>query len=102
MDEASKQLLAHKQEPLPMKAGQLERFDYEYKREGAANLFMFFASLEGKRRLKVADRRTRCDWAEAMRELSDVHYPEAEKIVIVLDNLNTHSLEMSMTFQNWD
>ena len=91
MDEASKQLLAHKQEPLPMQPGQPERVDYEYEREGVANLFMFFAPLEGKRHLKVTDRRTRCDWAEAMRELSDVHYPDAEKIVMVLDNLNTHS-----------
>ncbi len=91
MDEASKQLLADKQEPLPMKPGQLERVDYEYEREGVANLFMFFAPLEGKRHLKVTDRRTRCDWAEAMHELSDVHYPEADKIVMVLDNLNTHS-----------
>jgi len=91
MDEASKQLLADKQEPLPMQPGQPERVDYEYEREGVANLFMFFAPLEGKRHLKVTDHRTRCDWAEAMRELSDVHYPDAEKIVMVLDNLNTHS-----------
>ena len=91
MDEASKQLLAHTQDPLPMQAGQAERFDYEYQRQGVANLFMFFAPLQGQRFIKVTDRRTRQDWAEAMRELSDLHYPEAEKIVIVLDNLNTHS-----------
>ena len=91
MDEASKQLLADTQDPLPMQPGQPERFDYEYEREGVANLFMFFAPLQGKRHIKVTDRRTRQDWAQAMRELSDVHYPEAEKIVLVLDNLNTHS-----------
>lgn len=91
MDEASKQLLADTQDPLPMQPGQPERFDYEYEREGVANLFMFFAPLQGKRHIKVTNRRTRQDWAQAMRELSDVHYPEAEKIVLVLDNLNTHS-----------
>ena len=91
MDEASKQLLADTQDPLPMQPGQPERFDYEYEREGVANLFMFFAPLQGKRHIKVTNRRTRQDWAQAMRELADVHYPEAEKIVLVLDNLNTHS-----------
>ncbi len=90
MDEASRQLLADAQDPLPMQPGQPERFDYEYEREGVANLFMFFAPLQGKRHIKVTDRRTRLDWAQTMRELSDVHYPEAEKIVLVLDNLNTY------------
>jgi hypothetical protein len=91
MDETTKQLLADGQEPLPAKPGHPERYDYEYEREGVANLFMFFEPLAGKRHIKVTDRRTKKDWAEAMRELSDVYYPNAEKIVVVLDNLNTHS-----------
>ena len=91
MDETSKQLLAHTQEPLPMQPGQSERYDYEYVRQGVANLFMFVEPLAGKRQVKVTERRTKIDWAEAMRELADVHYPEAETIVVVLDNLNTHS-----------
>jgi hypothetical protein len=91
MDETTKQLLADGQEPLPAKPGHPERYDYEYEREGVANLFMFFEPLAGKRHVKVTDRRTKKDWAEAMRELSDIYYPDAEIIVVVLDNLNTHS-----------
>jgi hypothetical protein len=91
MDETTKQLLADGQEPLPAKPGHPERYDYEYEREGVANLFMFFEPLAGKRHVKVTDHRTKKDWAEAMRELSDVYYPDAEVIVVVLDNLNTHS-----------
>lgn len=91
MDETNKQLLAHKQDPLPAAPGKTSCIDYEYERRGAANLFMFFEPLAGKRLVKVTERRTRIDWAEAMRELADVHYPDAEKIVVVLDNLNTHS-----------
>ena len=91
MDETTKQLLADSKEPLPAKPGHPERYDYEYEREGVANLFMFFEPLAGKRHVKVTDHRTKKDWAEAMRELSDVHYPDAEVIVVVLDNLNTHS-----------
>jgi hypothetical protein len=91
MDETTKQLLADGQEPLPAKPGHPERYDYEYEREGVANLFMFFEPLAGKRHIKVTDRRTKKDWAEAMRELSDIYYPNAEIIVVVLDNLNTHS-----------
>jgi hypothetical protein len=91
MDETSKQLLADIQEPLPMQPGQPQRIDYEYKREGVADLFMFFEPLAGKRFVKVTDQRTRKDWARAMKELADEKYPQAEKIVIVMDNLNTHS-----------
>jgi len=91
MDETSKQLLADTRLPISAKPGSTEKFDYEYKREGVANLFMFFEPLIGKRHVKVTERRTRKDWALAMRELSDVHYPDAEVIVIVMDNLNTHS-----------
>jgi hypothetical protein len=91
MDETSKQLLSDTREPLPAKPGYLERYDYEYKREGVANLFMFFEPLMGKRNVKVTEQRTRKDWADAMRELSDIHYPNADVIVIEMDNLNTHS-----------
>jgi hypothetical protein len=91
MDETSKQLLADLQEPIPAQPGQPQRVDYEYKREGVADLFMFFETLTGKRYVKVTDQRTRKDWALAMQELSDDIYPQAEKIVIALDNLNTHS-----------
>ena len=90
MDETSKQLLADTRDPLPIQPGSLERFDCEYKREGVANLFMLFEPLMGKRHVKVTERRTRKDWAVAMRELSDVFYPDADCIVIVMDNLNTH------------
>ena len=91
MDETSKQLLADTRDPIPAKPGSPEKFDYEYKREGVANIFMFFEPLMGKRRVKVTERRTRKDWALAMRELSDVQYPEAEIIDIVMDHLNIHS-----------
>ena len=91
MDESSKQLLADIQTALPMEPGQVQRYDYEYERQGVSNLFMFFVPLENKRRVKVTDRRCRRDWAEAMKELADEDYPDAEKIVVVMDNLNTHS-----------
>ena len=74
-----------------MQPGHPERYDYEYDREGVANLFMFVEPLMGKRHVKVTDRRTKKDWAQVMRELSDEHYPQADVIVVVLDNLNTHS-----------
>jgi DDE superfamily endonuclease len=91
MDEISKQLRADSRAPLPMQPGKPERYDYEYVRHGTANIFLFFAPLLGQRHLKVTDQRTRKDWAEAVRELIDVHFPEAERIVLVMDNLNTHT-----------
>lgn len=91
MDETNKQLLAETRDPLPMTHGQPPRVDHEYERQGVANLFMFFEPLPGRRYVQVTDRRTRLDWASAMQELADVHYPDAATIVIVLDNLNTHS-----------
>ena len=90
MDEISKQLLADSRPPLPMQPGQPERYDYEYVRHGTANTFMFFAPLLSWRHLKVTAQRTRIDWAEAMREVNDVHFHDAEAIVAVMDNLNTH------------
>jgi hypothetical protein len=91
MDETNKQLLSDVRDPLPAQAGQPQRVDYEYKREGVADLFMFFEPLLGKRFVKVTDQRTRKDWAQAMKELADFLYPLAKKIVVVMDNLNTHS-----------
>jgi hypothetical protein len=91
MDETNKQLLADIHDPLPMQPGQPKRCDYEYVREGVANLFMLIEPLVGKRQVKVTQRRTKTEWAQVMQELADVHYPDAETIVVVMDNLNTHS-----------
>jgi hypothetical protein len=90
MDEISKQLLSDSRPPLPMQPGKPERYDYEYVRHGTANTFMFFAPLLAWRHLKVTAHRTRIDWAEAVREVIDGHFPDAETIVLVMDNLNTH------------
>jgi hypothetical protein len=91
MDETNKQLLADTREPLPMEPGQVECIDHEYARQGVANLFMFSEPLVGQRHVRVTDRRTSQDWAEAMRELADVYYPDVNTIIVVLDNLNTHA-----------
>ena len=91
LDEASKQLLSDVRQPLPIQPGQVERFDNEYVRGGVANLFMLFEPLAGKRHIEVRDRRTSVDFAHVVKGLVDVHYPEAEVIVLVLDNLNTHT-----------
>jgi len=90
-DESPEQLVSETRQALPMTSGQLEKYDYEYRRAGVANLFMFFAPLQNWRNVKVTERRTKVDWADCMRDLSDVHFPHAEKIVIVQDQLNTHS-----------
>lgn len=90
-DESPEQLVSETRQALPMQPGQLEKYDYEYRREGVANLFMFFAPLQNWRCVKVTERRTKVDWAYCMRDLVDVHFPQAEKIVIVQDQLNTHS-----------
>ena len=91
MDEISKQLVSETRQPLPVQPGQPQRYDYEYRREGVCNLFIFFEPLRGWRHLEVTQRRTRKDWAWAMKDLVDVYYPDAECITVVLDNLNTHS-----------
>jgi transposase len=90
IDEMPKQLLMDTREPLTIRPGASERFDYEYKRGGVADLFMVLEPLAGKRHIKVTDQRRRVEWAEVMRIVSDELYPDAEKIVVVLDNLNTH------------
>ena len=90
-DERPQQLIAQTRLALPMCPGQVERYDYEYQRNGVCNLFIFFAPLEGWRHIKVTARRTKQDWAECMRELVDVHFPQAEIVVVVMDQLNTHN-----------
>jgi len=92
MDEMPKQLLTDTRETLPVQPGKAERFDYEYKRGGVADVFMLFEPLAGKRHIEITDQRRRVEWAEVMRIVADELYPEAEKIVVVLDNLNTHVL----------
>ena len=92
MDEMPKQLLTDTRETLPVQPGKAERFDYEYKRGGVADVFMLFEPLAGKRHIEITDQRRRIEWAEVMQIVADELYPEAEKIVVVLDNLNTHVL----------
>jgi len=91
LDETSKQLIGETGTPVPTSPGQPARYDYEYKRNGVANLFMIFEPLAGKRHVKVTERRTKIDWAYCVREMVDQIYPDAEQIVLVMDNLNTHN-----------
>ena len=90
LDEASKQLLAEVRAPLPMEPGQVARQDGEYKREGTAALFMVGEPLAGRRHVFVRARRTRLDFAQVVKTLCDDIHPQAHKIVLVLDQLNTH------------
>jgi len=92
MDECPRQLIGETRTPLPSKSGKPVRYDTEYKRNGTCEIFMFAASLEGWRRAEVAEHRTRIDWAHQIKKLVDIDFPEAEKIVLVMDNLNTHSI----------
>lgn len=90
MDETSKQHVKETRLPLPCRAGDVEKYDYEYERNGVSNLFMVSAPLIGWRHVKVTDRHTCHDWALLMREIVDVHFPNAKRVVVVMDNLNTH------------
>ena len=90
LDESSKQHLKETRIALPMEPGKPERYDTEYERCGTSNLFIFFEPLRGWRRVDVTARRTSKDWALQIRQLVDVNYPEAKKIRLVMDNLNTH------------
>jgi hypothetical protein len=92
VDEVHTQLIGETRVPIAAKAGQVERFDYEYLRNGTANIFIAFEPLSAHRLTKVTERRTRVDFAEWVRDLANVHYPTAEVIVLILDNLNTHSI----------
>jgi hypothetical protein len=91
LDETSKQLIGEVRTPVPAVPGQVARYDCEYVRNGVANLFMLFEPLAGQRDVEVTERRTKKDYAQCLRKLSDQMYPEAEVIVVVQDNLNTHS-----------
>jgi DDE superfamily endonuclease len=90
LDETSKQLVKETRQPVPAAPGRPERIDYEYERNGTANLFMVTEPLVGQRYVTVTERRTAVDFAEVIRDLVDRRYPDAEKIVLVMDNLNTH------------
>ena len=90
LDETSKQLVSETRVPIPAEPGHVERYDYEYERQGVCSLFMCFEPLRGRRHVTVSAHRTRQDFARVLRDLVDVQYPGAEKIVLVLDNLNTH------------
>jgi hypothetical protein len=90
-DETSKQLVAETRVPLPMAPGRPERVDYEYERNGTANLFLACQPRAGWRHVDITDRRTKDDFAHQMRELVDRHFPDARTIRVVLDNLNTHT-----------
>ena len=92
MDETSKQLVKETRQPIAIEAGQPLRYDYEYERHGVANLFMFCEPLRGWRRVSVTERRTKVDWAQQIKRLVDEDYPDAQRITLVMDNLNTHRL----------
>ena len=91
LDETSKQLIGEVSTPVPAVPGQVAHYDYEYVRNGVANLFMIFEPLAGKREVEVTDRRTKKDYALCLRKIADEMYKGAEVIVLVQDNLNTHS-----------
>jgi hypothetical protein len=91
MDETSKQLIREIRRPQQGKPKKVARFDYEYERNGVCNLFMFYEPFGGRRCTAVTERRTKADWACQIKELLDVHYPEVKKVVLVMDNLNTHA-----------
>ena len=91
MDETNKQQIKEVHAPVPARPGKQGRFDTEYERNGTSNIFISFAPLEGKRRLKVTDHRKREDWAYFIKELVEEDYRDAERIVLVMDNLNTHT-----------
>ena len=91
LDETSKQLIVETRAPIPPKPGRPARHDYEYQRNGVANLFMIFAPLEGWSRVEVTDHHAAVDYAKVLKDLSDVDFPGADKIVLVQDNLSTHT-----------
>ncbi len=90
-DESPAQLIGEVREPIPPEPGQVERYDYEYRREGTVNLFVFLDANQPWRKVKVTSQRTAVDFAQGMRELVDVDYPQAERIRVVMDNLSTHT-----------
>ena len=93
MDERPLQLLEHLRPPIPMKPGRIARIDYEYRRPGSVSAFLFTAPFQGWRRVSVRERRTAVDWTEEVKHLLDEVYPDAERVTLVCDNLNTHKIE---------
>jgi len=91
MDESSKQLIKETRIPIPARPGESERYDAEYERNGTCNIFLHVEPLKGKRKIKITDQRKKTDWAHFIKELVDEDYPQAQKIVLVMDNLNTHA-----------
>lgn len=91
MDEMNRQCIKEIRPQLPMCSGTVMRYDSEYERNGSINIFILLEALAGKRYTKVTERRTKIDWALMIKELIDVHYPHAEKIILIMDNLNTHT-----------
>jgi hypothetical protein len=91
LDELPVQLVAESRQPRPAQPGRKARYDYEYVRHGVANVFLTCEPLQGRRQVRVTAQRTRHDWAHLIKQLVDQDYPEAERIVLVLDNLNTHT-----------
>jgi len=92
MDEQSRQLIGEERIPIPAKPGQVQRYDPQYVRNGTVNNFIFFEPLGNRRRVSVRERRTQLDWAEEIAHLLDIDYPDAEVVVLVMDNLNTHKI----------
>jgi hypothetical protein len=91
MDESPKQLIGEVHPPIPIKPGFVEKIDAEYVRNGTVEIFIEVEPLAGKRHVAVTEHRTKIDWAIQMKEMLDIRYPEAKKVVLVMDNLNTHS-----------
>lgn len=92
MDEFPRQLIGEVRKPIPGKPGMIDRYDTEYKRNGTCEVFMFIAPLKGWRRAEVTEQRTKIDWAYQIKKLVTVDFPDAEKIILVMDNLNTHTI----------
>lgn len=92
MDESPKQLIGEVRAPIPMRPGQIRKIDDEYERKGTAEIFLAVEPLTGKMNASVQNHRTKCDWAYFIKDLIDNKYPDAQKIVLVIDNLNTHKM----------
>lgn len=91
MDESPKQLIGEVHPPIPIKPGSVEKIDAEYVRNGTVEIFIEVEPLAGKRHVAVTEHRTKIDWAAQIKEMLDIRYPDAKKVVLVMDNLNTHS-----------
>src|SRR3990167_7466862 len=91
VDESNKQFTKETRTPIPAEPGKQERYDTEYERNGTGNIFLACEPLAGKRQIKITDYRKKMDFAEFIKEVVDVHYPTADKVVLVMDNLNTHN-----------